>query len=235
MAHLDTKLLDKIAAKLGKKKRAQVNVMVSKRASRLGISSEAALILIAKENNIGTAWYQRCLDPVKQTEIRDNLLSILPHSAKQAKTKTQNKGKSSKITPRMVRRNAIEYLLQDDTLRGRCLDNLLGNRNFDIAINQATLVLEDRIRTKAQPLSKLVGENLVNYAFNEDVSRTVLRVSTNQDEQRGFTQIIRGIVPAFRNLTHHHVTTKFSREDGMRVCGFIDVLLRVVDKATKIK
>jgi len=235
MAHLDTKLLEKIANKLGKKNRTHVNVMVSKRASKLGISSESALILIAKENNIGTAWYQRRLDPEKQMEIHDNLLSIFPHPANHTNTKTQNKGKSSKITLRMVLKNAIEYLLKDDILRGRCMDNLLGNRNFDIAINQATLVLEDRIRTKAQPPSRLVGENLVNYAFNDDLSRTILQISSNQEEQRGFTYIIRGIVPAFRNLTHHHVTTKFSREDGLRVCGFIDVLLRIVDSSIKIR
>jgi hypothetical protein len=62
-----------------------------------------------------------------------------------------------------------------------------------------------------------------------------LQISSNQEEQRGFTYIIRGIVPAFRNLTHHHVTTKFSREDGLRVCGFIDVLLRIVDSSIKIR
>ena len=29
----------------------------------------------------------------------------------------------------------------------------------------------------------------------------------------------------FRNLTHHHITNQFTREEAMRVCGFIDVLV----------
>jgi len=64
----------------------------------------------------------------------------------------------------------------------------------------------------------------------------MLRVaSQEEDDQRGFTQILRGIVPAFRNKTHHHIINSFSREEAMRVCGFIDVLLRVVDNSTKVK
>ncbi|MFZ3387012.1 MAG: TIGR02391 family protein [Candidatus Hydromicrobium sp.] len=109
-------------------------------------------------------------------------------------------------------------------------------KNFDRPINQATLVLEDRIRNKAQPSPKLVGENLINYAFNEDLSKTMLQVaSKDTDDQRGFTQILRGVVHMFRNKTHHHITASFSREDAIRVCGFIDVLLRVVDKSVKVK
>jgi uncharacterized protein (TIGR02391 family) len=108
--------------------------------------------------------------------------------------------------------------------------------NFDRPINQATQILEDRIRKKARPTQGLTGEQLVGFAFNEDLSRTVLRVASNDpDHQRGFTQLMRGIVPAFRNITHHHIVDSFSREDAMRVVGFIDILLRVVDNSTKVK
>jgi hypothetical protein len=97
----------------------------------------------------------------------------------------------------------------------------MASSNFDRAINQATQILEDRIRTKAQPPQKLTGEKLVGYSF--------------KDDQRGFTQILRGIVPAFRNLTHHHIIDRVSREEAMRVCGFVDVLLRVVDNSVKVR
>jgi len=131
---------------------------------------------------------------------------------------------------------AIEYLIEDQELRSRCQDILMASANFDRPINQATLVLEDRMRKKAEPTAKLVGENLVGYAFNEEISKTVLRVASNDaDDQRGFTQILRGVVAAFRNKTHHHVVNNFSREEAMRVCGFIDVLLRVVDNSVKVK
>ena len=117
----------------------------------------------------------------------------------------------------------------------RCKDILLARSHFDRPINQATLVLEDRIRNKAEPPTRLVGENLVRYAFNADLSRTVLKISNSPDEQRGFIFMIQGVVPAFRNLTHHHVTNSFTQKEALRVCSFIDVLLRVVDNSTKIR
>ncbi len=75
----------------------------------------------------------------------------------------------------------------------------------------------------------------MGYAFNEEINRTVLRVASNEaEDQRGFTQILRGIVPAFRNKTHHHITNTFSREEALRVVGFIDVLLRIVDNSVMV-
>jgi uncharacterized protein (TIGR02391 family) len=132
--------------------------------------------------------------------------------------------------------STIDKLIQDQELLERCRDALMAASHFDRAINQATLVLEDRIRTKAQPAMRLVSDHLVGYSFNEDIAKTVLRVASNEpDDQRGFTQILRGIVPAFRHKTHHHIVRGISREDALRVCGFIDVLLRVVDSSVKIR
>ncbi len=235
---LDPGLKTKLSKQLGKPEKS-INVMVSRRASKLGISSEAALILLAKQHGIGTLIYQRKLDPAKQAEVRDALPGMFASNS--AKETRAPKGKAARKRPASIGKKAslklaIEYLIQDSTLLSRCQDLLLAPANFDRAINQATQILEDRIRTKAQPAKPLTGENLVGYAFNEELSKTLLRVASNdQDDQRGFTQILRGIVPAFRNVTHHHIADTFSREDAMRVCGFIDVLLRVVDSSTKIK
>lgn len=196
------------------------------------------MILLAKENGIGTSTYQRKLDSTKQSEVRDALPAIFAGTRiSNHSDKTKNrKGAKPTINKKESLKLAIEYLIKDDKLRARCQDILMASGNFDRPINQATLVLEDRIRKKAQPTQKLVGENLVGYAFNEDISKTVLRIASNDsDDQRGFTQILRGIVPAFRNKTHHHIVEDFSREEAMRVCGFIDVLLRVVDTSVKVK
>jgi len=233
---LDQKIMSKIANKLGKKDLTVVNVIVSKKASKLGISAEAALILLAKEHGIGTSTFQRNLDVTKQAEVRDALPSIFaPAKVVNNTSKTKNETKPV-ISKRASLKLAIEYLIEDQELRSRCQDILMASANFDRPINQATLVLEDRIRKKAQPKTKLVGENLVGYAFNENISKTVLRAAGNDsDDQRGFTQILRGVVAAFRNKTHHHTANTFSREEAMRVCGFIDVLLRVVDNSVKVK
>jgi uncharacterized protein (TIGR02391 family) len=229
----------KVATKLGKKKVTDVNGLVSRKASKLGISAEATLVILAKEHGIGASTFQRKLDATKQAEIRDALPSLIVGQARNGNAGTSRRAVrsvKSGISKRASLRFTIEYLIQDQELRSRCQDILLASANFDRPVNQATLVLEDRIRKKAQPAGRMVGETLVGYAFNEDLSKTVLRVASQEsDDQRGFTQILRGIVPAFRNKTHHHIINNFSREEAMRVCGFIDVLLRVVDNSTKIK
>jgi len=230
--------MEKIAKKIGKKNITAVNGIVSKKASKLGISSEAALVILAREHGIGTSTYQRRLDSTRQAEVRDSLPALfVPGSGAAIGGRQKNVGRAKPaINKRASLKFAIEYLIQDQELRERCQDILLASANFDRPVNQATLVLEDRIRRRAQPPGRLVGENLVGYAFNDDISKSVLRVASNDsDDQRGFTQMLRGIVPAFRNKTHHHIINNFSREEAMRVCGFIDVLLRVVDNSAKIK
>jgi len=232
---LDAKLLDKIAKKLGKKKRESINVMVSKMAHKFGVSPEAALVIIAKQLNIGTANYQKKLEPNKQAEIRDLLPIIFSERIKtKIPQKTSSYKTKVKLSPRTKLKAAIDYLIEDQELKDRCQDLLLASSKFDRPINQATLVLEDRIRNKAQPTQRLVGVNLVNYAFKGDLTKTILKVSNNPDEQNGFANIIRGLMLAFRNLTHHHIVNTFTREEALKVCGFIDVLLKVVDNATKV-
>lgn len=233
---LDQGIMLKIAKKTGKDGLAPVNSMVSRRAAKFGISCEAALVILAREHGIGTSIYQRGLEATKQAEIRAALPSAPPfingnsQRARVVRVAAMGTGKKA------ARKAAIEDLIQDSELKDRCCDILLASANFDRPVNQATLVLEDRIRKKAQPPQGLVGANLVGYAFNEDLSTTVLRVAGGDpDDQRGFTQIMRGIVPAFRNKTHHHIINNFSRQEALRVCGFIDVLLRVVDQSVKIK
>jgi hypothetical protein len=87
---LDPKLMTKLAGKLGKKEVA-VSVMVSKKAHQLGISSEAALILLAKQHGIGTSSYQRKLHATKQAEVRDALPSMFAgNTSKASKTPKSN-------------------------------------------------------------------------------------------------------------------------------------------------
>jgi len=228
----------KLAKKLDKTNLAAINVMVSKRAAKLGISSEAALIVLAKENGIGTAIYQRKLDSTKQAEVRSSLPAIFASGERRIELPASRRANRNKpvISKKSALRLTIEYLIQDSVLLGRCQDILLASSNFDRPINQATQVLEDRIRKKVQPPTKLTGENLVNFAFNGDIAKTRLQFASNDaDEQRRCTHFLRAIVPAFRNITHHHIINSFSREDAMRIVGFIDVLLRLVDNSKKVK
>ena len=227
---LDRTLMTKLARKTGTK---NVNGMVSRKARKLGRSSEAALVILCREQGIGTSTFQRHLEGSKQAEIRDALLGMLPQSRATPRATKRGHPAKTGINKRASHKIAVEYLIQDEELRSRCQNELLASAHFDKAVSQATLVLEERIRSKAQ-LTGLVGEHLVSAAFNENLPKTLLRVASGDaGDQRGFTQILRGLVPTFRNKTHHFIIKNFSREEAMCVCGFIDVLLRVVDGSTK--
>ncbi len=76
--------------------------------------------------------------------------------------------------------------IQDGELRDRCADLLSAPGNFDRVINQATLVLEDRIRNKSGQSKDLSGTQLVNEVLNSDSNRTVLKVSDDAGDMRAF-------------------------------------------------
>ena len=120
---------------------------------------------------------------------------------------------------------------RDDELRSRCSDLLSAPDKFDRPINQATQVLEDRIRERSRTNAGLIGADLVNKVIKSDPKRTVLLLSDDDGEQERFSHIIRGMVGAFRNPTHHGIGDHFSREEGLKACGFADNLLQVIDEA----
>ena len=72
---------------------------------------------------------------------------------------------------------SIYNSIQDEPLKARCADLLSAPANFDRVINQATLVLEDRIRTKSGSTSGAVGVGLVNEAIKADPQSSIIRFS----------------------------------------------------------
>jgi hypothetical protein len=70
---LDKELIKKICQKTGYSGK-YVRERISKRANRLGISSEAVLVIWAKNLEFGTARYQRSLSPAIREEVRSTLL-----------------------------------------------------------------------------------------------------------------------------------------------------------------
>jgi len=139
------------------------------------------------------------------------------------------------VGSQVVEIGSLYNSIQDEELKSRCSDLLSAPGNFDRVINQATQVLEDRIRTKSGNTSQLTGVQLVNAVLKSDPGQTVLKVSDDSGEHEGFCHICRGVMQMFRNPTHHHITDKFSREDALKVCAFVDNLLRVLDDAVKVQ
>ena len=131
------------------------------------------------------------------------------------------------VTEAVIEIGSIYNSIHDEELKGRCSDILTASENFDRVINQATLVLEDRIRTKSK-LSGEQGVTLVNKAINSDLKKSVLATSSDPDEHEGIAHICRGIVFTYRNPTHHRIIEDYSREDALKFCAFIDLLLTII-------
>jgi len=136
------------------------------------------------------------------------------------------------VNEAIIEIGALYNAINDSDLKRRCADLLTAKGFFDRAVNQATQILEDRIRARAGLQGEnLVGKELVNKAINTEPAKSILLISDDQQEHEGIGHICRGIVGAFRNPTHHHLLDHYTREDALRLCGFIDQLLSLIDKA----
>jgi len=131
----------------------------------------------------------------------------------------------------VVQVGSLYNSIRDDALRGRCADLLTAASNFDRVINQATLVLEDRIRRRTKDDKGLTGVQLVNEYLKAKPSESIVVFSNDETEQRGTVDIIRGVMSSMRNETHHHLVDRYDRNDALVICSFIDRLLSLVDKA----
>lgn len=75
----------------------------------------------------------------------------------------------------------------------------------------------------------------MNEVVKVDPQKSVLKFSDDKNEQDGYASILRGVVGAYRNPTHHHLLDHTTREDALKVCAFIDGLLKIVDGAAVAK
>jgi Protein of unknown function (Hypoth_ymh). len=229
-AKLDHKLLEKFATKTGRKKPV-LQSSISQFASKHAISSEAALVLLTKQQGIGSAHYLKNLSPDIQAQVRDTLPAMLDKPAPRRDLNNSGRAKPTKESNRQRTNVALatEYLIHDLDLRARVMDLLKARGKFDRVIREATTVLDHRIKS----LSGLNGKPLqvITKAINQEPSRAVLEFSNEPSQQEGFFNIYKGIFLAFRNVTHHELTDKFTREDALKFCGFVDLLLLALSQA----
>lgn len=223
---LDRNLLDKMAERSGKSLK-YLREQISRRASRQGITSAAAQLIWAQSMGIGIGnALNRAPSEVRQ-EVRDAGTSTAGVSARVRKQQSTASPKR-KVDP--ITSATIRTLLRDDQLRERCSDLLSAKQHFDRVIREATTVLDDRLKKKTG-ITNMNPDNLVGKALNPDPSKAVIEVSAEGAEQRGFHSICLGIMLAFRNRAHHSLSDKFTREDALNFCGFVDVVLGVIEQA----
>lgn len=82
----------------------------------------------------------------------------------------------------LVQIGSLYGSLEDEELRKRCADILLGQNSFDRAVSQATMVLEERIRRKAKDASSLTGTQLVNTYVKARPEESKVVFSSDPDE-----------------------------------------------------
>ena len=224
---LDPDLLEKLHTKLHKPKQ-YLREQISKKAGRLGVSSLAAQVIWAQQERLGIT---QALNRMP-AEVRDEVRSA------QAATPVRGGNRHSPANIKKtglhkqpsITRATIDSLLQDHQLRGRCKDLLLAKQHFDRAFREATTVLDDRLKNKSG-ITNLNPLNLIGKALNPDPQKAAIEVSAKKDEQEGFHGICKGVMLAFRNKAHHELSDKFTREDALKFCGFIDAILGILEQA----
>lgn len=121
-----------------------------------------------------------------------------------------------------------EWFFMSQPLGERCGPILDGDGPFDVAVNQATQVLEHSLRRRANFAGRETGANLVSALVNNDPKKALVAISSDASEQEGFANLCRGIMQFYRNPTHHDIRF-ISREEALAVGLLIDQLLRRFD------
>lgn len=229
MAILDPILLDKLSRKTGKNKQ-YLREQISKRSTRKGITAEAELISWCRGLGIGAGRFFAKQPPhVQEQAAQRDAKEAYRHGG--AILASHTKPNRMQLSHRAVLNGAIDYLLRDSPLRGRCKRLLTASRNFDTAFREATTIFEDRLKQKTG-LDDLELGDLLPKALNPDTTKAILVVGRKKTEQEGFYLLCRGLTLFFRNTAHHRLSDSFSREDALKFCGFMDALLSVVERAS---
>jgi uncharacterized protein (TIGR02391 family) len=124
-----------------------------------------------------------------------------------------------------------DTLIRDAQLRERVLPLIAQERNYDTAIREACVILEDRVRSRAAAAASLYGVNLMTAAFHEETGALILaEIAT---EQAGAHQVFRGMVAWIRNSFGHRLRDATAHGDALRIVAFVDYLLDEVSRATE--
>jgi hypothetical protein len=221
---LNSGLLRRMSDRTGKPVK-YVREQISKRARSQNIGSAAAQLLWARLLGLGVATALAQATP----EVRQELHMSAEPKRVHTPTQREQTNRHRRLAP--ITDQTIRALINDQELYGRCKDLFRAKRHFDRVIREATTLLDDRLKTKSG-IHYLSPENLVGRAINPDPDKTVIEVSSNAAEQTGFHNICKGIMLAFRNRAHHSLSDSFTREDALKFCGFLDIVLGMIDSST---
>lgn len=117
-----------------------------------------------------------------------------------------------------------------------CRAELL-QENYFHAVLEATKSVAEKIRNRTGLTGD--GADIVDVAFglkNPLLAINTLRTETEQSEQKGFANLLKGTFGTFRNVTAHaaRITWPISEEDALDLLSLVSYLHRRLDSAVKI-
>jgi len=189
------------------------------------------------------------MDPVRfvgQLEefarMRDSLNQILAFSGLQigedgklktvskASTLTEAQERAGRLRAALIHRNVHPEVLQF------CRAELL-QENYFHAVLEATKSVAQKMRDKTGLTSD--GADLVDVAFKISsplLAINSLRTETEQSEQKGFANLLKGVFGTFRNPTGHapKITWRIEEQDALDLLSLVSYLHRRLDAAFRV-
>ncbi len=199
-------------------------------------------------NNI-LAFVQTALDPVRFignaagfAAFRDRLNQALAFSGlhlgedgklqavSQARTLDEAQERAGRLRSELARRKVHHDVLQF------CKAELLQNNYFH-AVFEATKSVAEKIRRSTGLTGD--GAELVDEAFGLKsplLAINTLRTDTEQSEQKGFANLVKGVFGVFRNVTAHapKITWPIDEQDALDLLSLVSYIHRRLDAAVNV-
>jgi uncharacterized protein (TIGR02391 family) len=108
--------------------------------------------------------------------------------------------------------------------------SLLHNDECDEAVQQAFVVLEERMRRLLNP-GRMTGMQMVQHAFSANGPWT--KLLADQQEREGFQNLLTGAFKLYRNAAAHTIAG-YERREARDIISLIDLLLKRLDELALI-
>jgi len=113
----------------------------------------------------------------------------------------------------------------DKQLVERC-----AKKDYHDTVTNAFALLEDKMRERIGEGRESYGEQLVNLCFNPDSGRLIL--GQTESERQGIYLLFRGAFSFLRNAPSHTLTIDEDRNAAPKVMHMVDLLMKLVEKAS---
>src|SRR5205823_2699985 len=148
----------------------------------------------------------------------------------QARTLNEAQERASRLKSELLRRKVHHDVLQF------CRAELL-QENYFHAVFEATKSVAQKIRDKTGLTGD--GADIVDKAFGLNspvLAINTLRTDTEQSEQKGFANLLKGMFGTFRNVTAHapKITWPIPEQDALDLLSLVSYLHRRLDAAALV-